>query len=256
MPFVGVCAPAYNEVQSIVAVLRHWSDVLRDFGASFEIVLCDDGSTDGTAEAVSAIGDIPELRFVRHVANQGAGAALRTAIAHSRAEWLIIIDSDGQFALADGLRMLDEARNADALACIGYRKKQDRALLVLGSRFTSWLASRIYRSPVRDFSCALKVVHGAECRAMSLRAVRFDGSIEILSRLLLMGLPIVEVPVAHHPRREGESKIRAFRDGMARLRFIRYLRVEARLIKAGSIDLGTCAPTLEMPPTARETSAE
>lgn len=237
-PVLGVCAPVYNEESGIAETVRQWSDVLTQSGIPFEIVVCDDGSADRSFETLSAIEDVPQLRIVRHPSNRGAGAALRSAIAHSRAEWLITIDSDGQFAIEDGVRMFEECRRANALACIGYRKKQDRAVLVLGSRYTGWLASRIYRARVKDFSCALKVVHGDECRAMRLRATRFDGSIEITSRILLMGLPMIQVPVVHRARREGQSKIRMFRDGLARLRFIRYLRIEAELIRTGSIDSG------------------
>ena len=256
-PVVGVCAPVYNEASGIAATVRGWSETLRRYGVPFEIVLCDDGSGDGTFEALSALGEVPELRVSRHASNRGAGAALRTAIAHSRADWLITIDSDGQFALEDGLRMLDETRDAKALACIGHRQKQDRALLVLGSRFTSWLACRVYRADVKDFNCALKVVHGEECRAMRLRATRFDGSTEITSRILLMGLPMIQTPVAHHPRREGQSKIRMFDDGMARIQFVGYLRAEARLIRRGSMDLGELPGNAGAPsaPYATEESA-
>lgn len=237
-PFVGVCAPVYNEASNIRHTIDEWVGLLRSQGYLFEIVLCDDASTDDTAAALSGLDPQSGVRTVRHAVNQGAGAALRTAIASSRAEWLVLIDSDGQFSLADGLRMLAQARETGALAAIGVRKKKDRLLLVLGSRLTSWMGNVIYRSRLRDFNCALKIVRGEECRSMQLRTTRFNYSTEMTSRILLMGLSLVEVPIGHAERQAGQSSARVFRDGWGRIKYLGYLWAEARLVRAGIMDLG------------------
>ena len=236
-PFVGVCAPVYNEGERIADTVIEWRDLLEQRGVSFEIVLCDDGSKDDSFAALQGLG-LPELRVVRHGVNQGAGVAMRTAIRSSSAEWLILIDSDGQFALEDGLRILDTVRERGALTGIGVRKKQDRLVLVWGSWITTWLANRVYKSRLGDFNCALRVVHGAECRAMRLRTTTLNYGMEITSRSILMGLPIVEVQVGHKAREAGTSSARVLRDGWRRLMFIRYLRLESKLIRKGIIDLG------------------
>jgi len=236
-PVVGVCAPVYNEGANIAETVGGWRKHLAQTGMTFEIVLCDDASRDDTLEALGRL-TAPELRVVRHAVNQGAGTALRDAIADSTAEWLILIDSDGQFALEDGLRILRSVQESSALTGIGVRQKKDRLLLVWGSRLTTWLANRIYKSHLRDFNCALRVVHGEECRAMRLRTTRLNYGMEITSRSLLMGLPVVEVPVGHRAREAGHGSARPLADGWSRLMFLRYLRLELKLIRAGVLDLG------------------
>lgn len=163
---------------------------------------------------------------------------MRAAIHSSTAEWLILTDSDGQFLLEDGLRILEEVQQRGALTGIGVRKKQDRPILVWGSRLTTWLANRVYKSNLRDFNCALRVVHGEECRSMWLRTTSLNYGMEISSRSLLMGLPIVEVPISHRVRETGKSSARVLRDGWRRLMFIRYLDLEAKSIRRGTMDLG------------------
>jgi len=237
-PTVAVCAPVYNEGASIRETVQSWANTLRSQDFSFEIVLCDDGSTDDTLGALADLQEVPELRLVVHRRNRGAGSSVRTAVAHSRAEWLILIDSDGQLALDDALEMFSAVLDQGALAGIGFRRKKDRRLLVLGSRLTGWLANRIYGSHLKDFNCALKVVDGNACRSMNLRTTRFNYSTEMTSRILLMGLPLIEFPVGHELRASGQSSARVLRDGWARLMFLSYLRAERRLMRSGALDLG------------------
>lgn len=236
LPSIAIVAPVFNEEAGIEETVLDWNRQLTATGANFELVLCDDCSTDGTAVALSRLAYLPTLRVVTHDVNQGAGAALRSAIKASTAEWLITIDSDGQFLLSEALRMWTHVADRRDIAAIGVRRKDDRFSLVVGSKLSGWLANRVYGTRLGDFNCALKVIYGDHARSVTLRATRFNYSTDMTSRLILQGVQLLEFPVSHRQRAYGKSSARLVRDGLARLRFIGYLRAESVLIREGSLD--------------------
>ncbi|HWU54271.1 MAG TPA: glycosyltransferase, partial [Rhizomicrobium sp.] len=96
---LSVAAPAYNEAAGIEAVIANWHDFLsaRPELAEFEIVVCDDGSSDATGDILDRLTlSYPQLRPLHFARNQGAAAALNAAIAATTGDWVLLIDSDGQ----------------------------------------------------------------------------------------------------------------------------------------------------------------
>ena len=107
---LSVAAPAYDEAAGIAAAVTGWADFLRGHPgiAEWEIVVCDDGSRDGTGAILAGLADrIPELRVVGWARNRGAGAAIAEAVARTRLDWVLLTDSDGQFPIANLDRVLD-----------------------------------------------------------------------------------------------------------------------------------------------------
>src|SRR5215204_4259008 len=99
---LSVVAPVYNEEEGIEAVVRYWVEVLEKEKVSAEIVLANDGSTDGTKAILERLEkQIPILRVISYAPNRGYGYALKTAIHASTGELVVTLDSDGQFDLAD-----------------------------------------------------------------------------------------------------------------------------------------------------------
>jgi dolichol-phosphate mannosyltransferase len=237
-PSVSVVAPVFNEGSTIEATIREWNQSLAQSGVSYEIVVCDDASTDQTTSILLSLSENLPLRVASHPMNRGAGAALRTAISVSRGERLILIDSDGQFQLSDGLEMLRSLPRVGDFFMIGVRlKKRDKKSMVLGSILTSKFANLIFGTNLRDFNCALKVVDARTMKSLGLRTTRFNYSTEATARLLMKGFKPLEVVVGHRSHPRNRSLFKQAAAGMERIRFLMFIRSEMRLIKRGIIDV-------------------
>jgi dolichol-phosphate mannosyltransferase len=228
---ISVVAPVFNEADQIEETLRSWTELLSRTEQSFEICLCDDSSTDKTRDILDQLSTELPLNISYHKVNRGAGSALRTALKSSRGKWVILIDSDGQFDLADGLRMINFVSSSQSIAAIGNRgRKADSFFPRWGSRLSSSFANLACKSSVSDFNCALKVVDGQLARSLHLRTSRYNYSTEMTAKLLFVMGSLPEVTVHHFPRKRGSSGLKLVSDGLDRFFFIAYLAIERLLI--------------------------
>ncbi len=204
---LSLVIPAWNEEKTIGQAIREADAALSAAASEYEILVVDDGSTDGTAEAVrAAAGANPRVRLLRHPRNLGYGAALRTGFEAAALDLVAFTDADCQFDLADLAYMLPLTRRFD-VTC-GYRiDRQDPAL----RRFCSWgynaLVTLLAGSQVRDIDCALKVFRREKLAAILPECAGFFVNTEMLARARLGGLSVVEVGVRHRPRAAGQSKV-------------------------------------------------
>ena len=235
---LSVAAPAYNEGEAIEQTVTDWIEYLSGTPrvSQFEIVICNDGSKDDTGAALDRLSQAhPEVRPVHFQQNVGAAAALRAAIRNTRLEWVLLIDSDGQFKISDLDRLLDAIDSSGALAAIGVRKKADG----LVARFGSWASGRlcgwIHGVRLQDFNSAFKLVDGDRLRSLTLEAIGLNYSTEITSRLLERATPIVETPIGHNARVAGVSSARLFKTSFQRTAFVIYIVVRRSLIKLNII---------------------
>ncbi len=234
---LSIAAPAYNEGQGIVPVVQHWLEYLRgrtDLD-SFEIVICNDGSRDDTAKKLESIasGD-DRLVVIEHGVNQGAGAAVATAIAGTTSEWVLLIDSDGQFAIENFDVLLQGVRASGAAAAIGVRtKKLDSAFARFGSWSSGLLCNYFHGTNYRDFNSACKLVKGDLLRSLRLECKGLNYSTDVTSKLAERGVKIAEVEIVHLPRVAGTSSLRKFRGARDRFLFVLYLGFRQFLIRMG-----------------------
>jgi dolichol-phosphate mannosyltransferase len=232
---LSIAAPAYNEGQGIVRVVQHWLEYLQgrtDLG-SFEIVICNDGSRDDTAKKLESIasGD-DRLVVIEHGVNQGAGAAVATAIAGTTSEWVLLIDSDGQFAIENFDVLLQGVCASGAPAAIGVRtKKLDSAFARFGSWSSGLLCNYFHRTNYRDFNSACKLVKGDLLRSLRLECKGLNYSTDVTSKLVERGVKIAEVEIVHLPRVAGTSSLRKFRGARDRFLFVLYLGFRQFLIR-------------------------
>jgi dolichol-phosphate mannosyltransferase len=234
-PELSVCSPAYNERDGIEKVVREWARIGRGFGRSFELVVANDGSTDGTGEALDRLrAEVPELRVVHQAKNGGYGRALSSAIAASRGAWVATIDSDGQFDLADARRLLERAERDRLDLVTGYRtRKKDSFLRVLANQVQNALVAALCGARLRDSNCALKVARGERIRGMRLEATGYPLPTEVCVRFHARGDRMAEEPVLHREREAGVSKLRFARTSWRMLVFLFYLRRRIRLYRRG-----------------------
>jgi glycosyltransferase involved in cell wall biosynthesis len=232
---LSVAAPAYNEAAGIEAVLTNWHDFLSAQPLdSFEIVICDDGSTDGTGDILDRLSQSwPQLRVLHFAKNQGAAAALNAAIAATQGDWVLLTDSDGQFAIENLPDMVEALRRSGAKAAIGIRRKKDAAFAQFGSWASGLVCNLLHGSRMRDFNSAFKLVWGPTLRGLGLEARGMNYSTEVTSRLLERGIVPVEVTIQHRPRAAGASHMKLLREALHRFLFVCYIALRQLLLWLG-----------------------
>lgn len=202
---VSCVMPAYNEHEVIRHAVQRVQQALERLTADFEIVVVDDGSTDGTGGILDAMAGA-RLRVIHFPENRGYGRALRAGFATARHPLVFFMDSDDQFDPVDLGRLL--ALTADADIVVGYRvTRGDGAVRELLSGGYNALVRALLSLNVRDVNCAFKLVHRDALASLGLTSDGYTINAEMLARAERAGLRIREVPVSHHPRRSGQSKV-------------------------------------------------
>ncbi len=197
-------------------------------GDTLEIVLVDDGSVDGTAALAETLcANASRGRLVRHEVNQGFGAGLRSGVAATSGDVVVSYDADCAYPAADIIVMLDTlAGGADVASATPFVPGGDHdanALRILLSRGCSWsyrVALRGRARGMQTFTCAFRAYRGDLIRELTWEANGFLAAAEIISRLLLAGARVAEVPSTLRDRVAGESKMRVVRTTIAHLRLI------------------------------------
>jgi dolichol-phosphate mannosyltransferase len=204
---LSLVMPAFNEAAGIAEAVAEAHEALTGLGYEFEIVVVDDGSTDGTGTAVADLSALwPDVRLVTHSSNLGYGAALRTGFEAARFELVAFTDADGQFFLEDLDDLIPLASECPVVA--GRRmNRQDP----WRRRFLSWGYNRLARTflgtRVRDCDCALKVFRREALQYLFPESTGFFVNSEMLCRARQLGFAVAEVGVRHRPRRSGTSKV-------------------------------------------------
>ena len=232
---LSVAAPAYNEAAGIENLVAEWHSFLsaQDDVAEFEIVICNDGSRDRTGDILDRLTlPFPQLRPLHFARNQGGAAALNAAIAATRYDWVLLIDSDGQFPIA-GLTAMIAALRGGGLAAIGVRQKKDAAFAQFGSWASGAVCNLVHGSRLRDFNSAFKLVWGPTLRGLGLEAKGMNYSTEVTSRLLERGIVPIEVKIEHRPRMTGTSSMKLVRGAAHRFLFVTYIALRQLLLRLG-----------------------
>ncbi len=234
-PELSIVAPVYNEAEGIEQVVLYWVKVLQETAANAEIVLANDGSTDRTLKILENLSQkIPLLKVVSYTPNRGYGYALKTAIRASKGQWVITLDSDGQFDLADfpSLLKLQNEKQLDFIT--GYRmKKKDNLFRVIADRSLNLIVRMMFSVSLRDTNCAMKLIRGDLARSLNIEARGYPTPTEITIKLITLGAKTAETGVTHSERLQGQSKLKFFRTSISFFRFLFYLRKKVRLYKAG-----------------------
>jgi glycosyltransferase involved in cell wall biosynthesis len=225
---LSIVLPCYDEEPNVAAAVAEAAAAGSRFATEHDIIVVDDGSRDRTraiAESIAAVN--PRVRVVAHEHNRGYGAAVRSGIAASRSEWVLLTDADLQFDLSELRFLLPLAADNDLVA--GYRvDRADPVARRLAAHAWNQLMRRTFRVGVRDVDCAFKLVRGSAVRALDLESDGAMISTELVVRGQLAGWRIAEVGVHHLPRHAGEPTggdprvvLRAFHERRALIRRLR-----------------------------------
>ena len=231
---LSIAAPAYNEEDSIEEVIDSWIKFLlrqKSFIKKFEIVICNDGSSDATYSILNKLAHkYKQIRPIHLIQNQGAASALSIAISNTKNDWILLLDSDGQFPIENFSLLWDALEKSKAYSAIGIRRKKDSLFTRFGSYSSGFLCNIFHNSKIKDFNCALKLSWGPLLRSFNLEAKGMNYSTEITSSILRAKVNLVQVLCIHTQRIGGKSKMKLFRDALHRFLFVLFLGIKIFLV--------------------------
>jgi glycosyltransferase involved in cell wall biosynthesis len=216
---LSVIIPVYNEQETIGEVIDKVHSV--DLGPiEKEIIVSDDGSTDGSAEVLQEYSRrLAELITV-HTSpiNLGKGAAVRLGLSYATGDIVIIQDADLELDPNEYMRIIEPivAGRADVVYGSRFLGKSNEIRLRtrLANRFLTTLTNLLFKGGLSDMETAYKAFRLETVEGLNLRCVRFDFEPEITAKLLLAGYDIHEVPISYAPRTEDEGKKISWIDGI------------------------------------------
>jgi glycosyltransferase involved in cell wall biosynthesis len=220
-PQLSILMPVYNEAATVERAVD--AVLAAELPVSTEVILVDDGSTDGT-DRVMAAADWPadRVRILSHDRNQGKGAAVRTALAEARGEFSTIFDADLEYDPDDLNTLLPPLIDGTTNVVFGVRAfdgfTSHSFLYVLGNRSVTLAANVLFNVYLKDLMTMHKAIRTDVFKALPLREKGFAIEPEIAARLLQRGERIYEVPVSYKARPTDEGKKLTSTDGFRVLR--------------------------------------
>jgi glycosyltransferase involved in cell wall biosynthesis len=220
----------HNERATIQAAV---ADVLdMDLGHPFELVIVDDGSTDGTTALLGSIDD-PRVLVHRHPRNLGKGAAVLSASALATGSHFVMFDADREYRAADLVRLFHAIVNDTAQVIFGARMFGMNTVYqsyryALGNRLTTVVANILFDSCLSDLHTCLKMIPAELFRSLTLTQAGFGLDSEIAAELLLRGYRPYEIPVSYVGRSHADGKKLTWRDGVECLAILSRVRARPR----------------------------
>ena len=200
--------PVFNEVSTLETILKRVDAV----HVADEIVLVDDGSTDGTRELFPTLTEqYPELRVLLHEANQGKGAAVRTGIQAAQGDLVLIQDADLEYDPRDIQQLLSPVLDGKADVVYGSRflgapRRVAMFWHMVANKLLTLMTNLLYNSILTDMETGYKLFKREIIQDIPLRSHRFDFEPEVTAKLLKRKIRIFEVPISFDPREYSEGK--------------------------------------------------
>jgi glycosyltransferase involved in cell wall biosynthesis len=215
---LSVIIPVYNEVATVEEVVRR----VRQTHLVAEIILVDDGSTDGTREALSGLASPGDsaLKILLHERNRGKGAAIRSGLGLAQGDVVLIQDADLEYDPRDYAALL-KPFDEGALVVYGSRFLQSEGetmpLSRLANRWLTWATNLLFGAHLTDMETGYKLFRRDVIQSLDLHAQRFEFEPEVTAKLLKRGIPIREVPIRFRGRSYAEGKKIRPRDALVAL---------------------------------------
>jgi len=220
---LSILMPVFNEARTIQEILAQ-VDVADAAGLEKELIIVDDGSTDGTREVLERLdGFKSTFRVLCHAQNMGKGAALRTALTYASGDIILIQDGDLEYDPKEYPELLAPILTGRADVVYGSRTRggkpvRDFSLVYLwGNKFITFVTNLLYGAALTDIETCYKVFRADVIKNIQIRANRFEFEPEVTAKVLKRGHKIVELPVSYYGRDKVEGKKLSWRDGIGAL---------------------------------------
>jgi glycosyltransferase involved in cell wall biosynthesis len=218
---VSIVMPCLNEAAAIEACVTEASAALAGLGLTGEVIVVDNGSSDGSAELAVLAG----ARVV-HELVRGYGSACRRGLAEARGRWLVLGDADGTYDFSALSRFVAPLANgADMVVGNRLNDSMESGAMPwlhrhVGNPFLTWALNSLFVSQIEDAHCGLRSIRSASYRELLLTASGMEFASEFLVEAMRGGARIDQVPIRYRRRMGGQPKLRTFRDGLRHLRLL------------------------------------
>jgi len=223
---LSIIMPVYNERKTIIEILRKVLDVdLSEIGFTKEIIVIDDGSTDGTREILKTASgyqvpdpSVNQIKTIYHEKNQGKGVAVRTGLKYVTGDIVLIQDADLEYDPNDYVELIKPIVEKKSKIVYGSRtlgkNKKSYWSYYLGGRMLSFFTNLLYGSHLTDEATCYKVFSSDVIRDTRLTCRKFEFCPEVTAKALKRGYKILEIPIHYYPRHIREGKKIRFSDAL------------------------------------------
>ena len=225
---LSVVIPVYNEINTIEEILRR----VRAVDLEKEIVIVDDGSTDGTREILAEIDD-PDTRVIYHPRNRGKGAALRTGFQQVAGDIVVVQDADLEYDPAEFPQLIDLIVRGKADVVYGSRFLGRQRVFMfshyLGNKLLNFLTNVLYNTNLSDMETCYKAFRADVLKRIELKSSSFGIEPEITAKVFQRNLRVYEVPISYEGRTYDEGKKITWKDGLIALYWLvrcKFSRIE------------------------------
>jgi glycosyltransferase involved in cell wall biosynthesis len=215
---LSVVVPVYNEEKTIAEILKR----VQNVGLADEIIVIDDGSSDGTAAIIKKLSSDKGIKFIAHPKNLGKGAAVRTGIEAARGEMILVQDADLEYYPEDYPALIKPIENGSADAVYGSRfmggpRRTTMFWHMVANKMLTFLTNILYNNILTDMETGYKLFKREILQDITIRSNSFDFEPEITAKLLKRRARIFEVPITFNPRDYSEGKKIGLKDAFQAL---------------------------------------
>ena len=215
---LSVIVPVFDERNTVAEIVRRMRCV--DLPVDLEIIVVDDGSTDGTRDVLRQLAD-STVRVISHDVNRGKGSAIRSGLTHVTGDLVLVQDADLEYDPEDWPSLLAPMLRGKARVVYGSRFTGERRNMLflhwVGNRFLSLVTNLLYNTTLSDMETCYKLFDRTLLDGITLRAERFEFEPEVTAKILRRGIRIYEVPISYTGREFDEGKKITWRDGFVAL---------------------------------------
>ena len=213
---LSILMPVYNEFATLESAVKRVLDV--KYPVEMELIIVDDGSTDGTRALYSAWADQPQVRIHLQASNGGKGSAVRKAAELADGDYVIMCDADLEYSPEEIPALLTPIRDSTASVVYGTRTFGSHNAYsyyyVLGNRAVTTVANVLFNCYISDLETCFKLMPLELYRSMNVKSAGFGMEAEITGKLLRRGIRPYEVPITYHARSREAGKKLTWRDGV------------------------------------------
>lgn len=212
---LSIIIPVYNEVSTIKKVI----DSVNDTNFDKEIIVVDDGSTDGTREALEKFNN--RFKIIYHKKNMGKGAAIRSALEHITGDVVLFQDADLEYDPSEYIFLIEPIQKGFADVVYGSRLSGGRPQRMymfwhkLGNAFLTFLTNILYNTTLSDMETGYKVFKRDIIRNLNIKSKGFSVEAEITAKVLKKGCRVYEVPISYYGRSYAEGKKITWKQGVS-----------------------------------------
>jgi dolichol-phosphate hexosyltransferase len=226
---LSVLMPVYNEAATIETAISRVLDV--DYPCPMELVVVDDGSTDGSDKVLADLSD-PRVVVRRQERNRGKGAAVRLASETATGDYVIVCDADLEYEPADIPSLLRPVLDGEATVVYGTRSFGSHTAFsfwyVVGNKAVTTAANILFNSWISDLETCFKLLPRSLYRDLDVRSAGFGMEAEVTGKLLARGIRPYEVAISYRARGRDEGKKLTWRDGVQALWILTRIRLGSR----------------------------